>query len=165
MEGKGGIATHILWRIKDEEKVGVRFSGRYKLRSSRGDLSDKALWDIYNMLTNIESSFRSLKHELSLRPLYHRIDKRIEAHIFITLLAYHLLCVIQRRLREKGIRHLWKTIRTNLSSLVYVTTTMLNNKGQTIYIRQISEPEPFQIEIFKALNLPLKSYKPVIRII
>jgi hypothetical protein len=42
---------------------------------------------------------------------------------------------------------------------------MLNNKGQTIYIRQISEPEPFQIEIFKALNLPLKSYKPVIRII
>ena len=161
---KDGKVTDISWRLKDKNKLQVRFSGTYKLRSSRTDLSDKELWEIYNLLSSVEASFRSLKHELSLRPLYHRIDKRIMGHIFITVLAYHLLCVIQRKLKEGGIFHLWSTIRTHLSSLVRVTTTMVNKEGKTIYLRQTSEPEPFHIQIYNALELSPRALQRIVKI-
>ena len=159
-----GISKDILWEIKSPAKLEVRFSGRYKLRTSRRDLSEKELWKIYNLLTMVEESFRSLKHKLSLRPVYHRLDKRIEGHIFLTILAYHLLCVIQRSLRESGINNSWLSIRRKLSTMVMVTTTMFTEGGKTIYLRQSSEPEPIHMEIFNALGISLKPTKKVIRI-
>jgi len=161
---ENGKAVDVCWKIKNEDKFQLRFSGTYKLRSSRTDLSDKELWDIYNLLSNIEASFRSLKHELSLRPIYHRIDRRIRGHIFITVLAYHLLCVVQRKLREKGISHSWDRIRKHLSSLIRVTTTMVNKKGKTIHLRQTTELEPFHLEVYNALELPLRPLQRIVKI-
>jgi len=161
---ESGKAVDVCWKIKNEDKFQLRFSGTYKLRSSRTDLSDKELWDIYNLLSNIEASFRSLKHELSLRPIYHRIDRRIRGHIFITVLAYHLLCVVQRKLREKGISHSWDRIRKHLSSLIRVTTTMVNKKGKTIHLRQTTELEPFHLEVYNALELPLRPLQRIVKI-
>ncbi len=161
---KDGNAIELSWKLKDEEAFQNRFSGRYRLRSSRTDLSNKELWDLYNMLTQVEASFRSLKHELSLRPVYHRISRRIQGHLFITVLAYHLLCVIQRALRARGICHLWATLRTHLSGQVRVTTSMLNDKGQMIHIRHTSEPEPIHVEIYNALGLPTRPLKSVMTI-
>jgi len=161
---ESGKAVDVCWKIKNEDKFQLRFSGTYKLRSSRTDLSDKELWDIYNLLSNIEASFRSLKHELSLRPIYHRIDRRIRGHIFITVLAYHLLCVVQRKLRERGISHSWDRIRKHLSSLIRVTTTMVNKKGKTIHLRQTTELEPFHLEVYNALELPLRPLQRIVKI-
>lgn len=161
---EGNMVKDISWSIKNEEKLKTRFSGRYILRSSKKDIADKELWSIHNMLTNIEASFKSLKYELSLRPVHHRLDKRIMAHIFITFIAYHLLCVIQRRLREHNIRHSWNTIRTYLSSFAYVTTTMMNKKNKTVYIRHLVTPEPFHIKIFNAMGISSKSIRPKIKI-
>ena len=161
---ENGKAVDVCWKIKNEDKFQLRFSGTYKLRSSRTDLSDKELWDIYNLLSNIEASFRSLKHELSLRPIYHRIDRRIRGHIFITVLAYHLLCVVQRKLREKGISRSWDRIRKHLSSLIRVTTTMVNKKGKTIHLRQTTELEPFHLEVYNALELPLRPLQRIVKI-
>ena len=161
---ENGKAVDVCWKIKNEDKFQLRFSGTYKLRSSRTDLSDKELWDIYNLLSNIEASFRSLKHELSLRPIYHRIDRRIRGHIFITVLAYHLLCVVQRKLRERGISHSWDRIRKHLSSLIRVTTTMVNKKGKTIHLRQTTELEPFHLEVYNALELPLRPLQRIVKI-
>ncbi len=161
---ESGKAVDVCWKIKNEDKFQLRFSGTYKLRSSRTDLSDKELWDIYNLLSNIEASFRSLKHELSLRPIYHRIDRRIRGHIFITVLAYHLLCVVQRKLREKGISHSWDRIRKHLSSLIRMTTTMVNKKGKTIHLRQTTELEPFHLEVYNALELPLRPLQRIVKI-
>ena len=156
VEEKDGKAVKLSWELKDEEGLQKRFSGRYRLRSSRTDLSDKELWDLYNMLTQVEASFRSLKHELSLRPVYHRLSRRIQGHLFVTVLAYHLLCVIQRTLHANAIRHHWATLRTHLSSQVRVTTSMVNDKGQVIHIRHTSEPEPIHVEIYNALGLPTR---------
>ena len=161
---ENGKAVDVCWKIKNEDKFQLRFSGTYKLRSSRTDLSDKELWDIYNLLSNIEASFRSLKHELSLRPIYHRIDRRIRGHIFITVLAYHLLCVVQRKLRERGISHSWDRIRKHLSSLIRVTTTMVNKKGKTIHLRRTTGLEPFHLEVYNALELPLRPLQRIVKI-
>jgi len=164
VEEKDGKAVKLSWKLKDEQGFEERFSGRYRLRSSRTDLSDKELWNLYNMLTQVEASFRSLKHELSLRPVYHRVSRRIQGHLFLTVLAYHLLCVIQRELRKAGIHHHWTTLRTHLSGQVRVTTSMVNDKGQVIRIRHSSEPEPIHLKIYNALGVNYRSIKRIIRI-
>lgn len=161
---KNGIVQELSWNIKDEPALQARFSGRYRLRSSRTDLSDQELWHLYNMLTHVEASFRSLKDELSLRPVYHRVSRRIQGHVFLTVLAYHLLCVIQRALHKKGLRYHWSTLRHHLHGQVRVTTTMLNDKGQVIHIRHTSEPEPIHVTVYRALGLSLRPLKTVKKI-
>jgi len=161
---KDGKAISLSWELKDEQGLQKRFSGRYRIRSSRTDLSDKELWDLYNMLTQVEASFRSLKHELSLRPVYHHVSRRIQGHLFVTVLAYHLLCVIQRQLHQCGIHHHWATLRTHLSGQVRVTTSVVNDKGQVIHIRHTSEPEPVHVEIYNALGLPARPLRKIMKI-
>ncbi|MDQ7031109.1 MAG: hypothetical protein Q9M37_00110 [Desulfonauticus sp.] len=73
--------------MKDKETLDLRFSGAYKIRSYRTDLSTRELMSTYMLLTKIEPSFRSLKQDLSLRPVYHRLDNRIKGHVFLTILA------------------------------------------------------------------------------
>ena len=111
------------------------------------------------MLTQIEESFRTLKSELGLRPVRHHKDTRMERHLFIRVLAYHLLAGIQRGLRQKGISYRWETIRSRLSSQTRVTASLTNDKGERIHIRQTTDPEPFHFEIYRALGLPLKPLK------
>jgi transposase len=55
------------------------------------------------MINQVEDGFRSLKSKLGLRPVYHRLDRRLEGHLFTSILAYHLLATIQRRLRARSL--------------------------------------------------------------
>lgn len=147
--------VRIEWSIDDQKDLEARFSGSYYIRSSRTDLGDKELWSLYMMLNQIEESFRCLKSELGLRPVRHHKDPRMEAHLFISVLAYHLLAGIQRELRQKGISYRWETIRNRLSTQTRVTASLTNNKGERIHIRQTTDPEPFHFEIYRALGLPV----------
>jgi transposase len=108
------------------------------------------------MLTQVEAAFRCLKSELGLRPVYHQKDDRMEGHLFISVLAYHLMAAILRELREKGVNHRWETIRTQLATQVRITTSLTSERGQRIHIRQTTDPEPFHYAIHRALGLPLK---------
>ena len=152
----GDIVNGLTWKIDREEELRSRFSGSYYLRSSRSDLDAKELWSLYMMLNRVEDSFRYLKSELGLRPVYHQKDKRMEGHLFISVLAYHLLASIQKRLMEQGIHYRWDTIRTRMSNQTRVTTSITNDKGERIHIRATTDPEPFHFEIYRALGLPLR---------
>ena len=121
----------LTWSVDREEELRVRFSGSYYLRSDRSDLNEKELWSLYTMLTQVEEAFRCLKSELGLRPFYHRKDRRLEGHLFITVLAYHLLASIQRELRKRGIAHRWGTIRRRLATQMRVTASLTNNLSFT----------------------------------
>ena len=151
--------TRIEWRIDRDKELEARFSGSYYIRSSRTDLDEKEMWSLYMMLTQIEESFRALKSELGLRPVRHHKDPRMEGHLFISVLAYHLLAAIQRELRQKGISYRWETIRNRLSTQTRVTASITNDKGERIHIRQTTDPEPFHFDIYRALGLPLKPLK------
>jgi transposase len=89
VEEKDGLASRISWEYLKEQSD-QRFSGAYFLRTDRFDLSEKDIWSIYIMLTQLEEAFCSLKSELLLCPVFHQKEQRSDAHIFITLLAYHL---------------------------------------------------------------------------
>lgn len=156
VEHDGDKVKSITWEIDREEELQARFSGSYYLRSSGSDLDEKELWSLYVMLNRVEDSFHCLKSELGLRPVYHQKDRRMEGHLFISVLAYHLLASIQKRLMAKGIWYRWETIRTRMSNQTRVTTSVTNAKGERIHTRATTDPEPFHLDIYRALGLPLR---------
>lgn len=127
--------------------------GVYCLRTNRMDLDEQTFWSIYIMLTDLEAAFRSLKTELGLRPVYHQKTKRVDGHIFITVLAYHLLHTIRCKLKAAGIHESWLIIRRELSNHCRITTTMKLKNGKTLHVRKSARPTPRQAEIYKALKL------------
>ena len=152
----GEMVKEFSWKIDREAELQNRFSGSYYLRSSRSDLDAKELWSLYMMLNRVEDCFRYLKSDLGLRPVHHQKDQRMEGHLFISVLAYHLLASLQKRLMEKKIYYRWDTIRTRMSNQTRVTASITNEKGERIHIRSTTDPEPFHFEIYRALGLPLR---------
>jgi transposase len=150
-----GIATALTWQFEKQQQAEQRFSGSYLLRTSRTDLTEQQIWSLYVMLTHLEDAFRCLKSDLILRPVHHQKQHRVDAHLFTTVLAYHLLISIQTRLRQHDIDMRWWRIRELLSSHVRVTTSMTNKEGERIHLRNCTEPESFQRKIYQALGLKL----------
>ena len=146
-------AKNITWSRKKVEKT----SGIYCLRTNQKDLNEQQIWDLYTMLTDVEDAFRCMKSQLGLRPIYHQKEARCDGHIFITVIAYHLLHTIRFKLRQRGVRFCWATIRKQLSTQVRTTTTMKRKDNKVIYIRKSSKAEPLHQVIYDALDL---SYRP-----
>ena len=147
------MVTEIRYSYAHSERAQRRYSGRYYIRTSRSDLQETELWQLYITLTGVEDSFRSLKSELGLRPVYHRVERRIKGHLFITLLAYHVLNAIRHNLRSAGYRMRWSTLRDRLSTHMISTVTMNTEEGKRVRIRSTSRAEVFHRNIYRALGL------------
>ncbi len=166
VEEKNGLASRITWEYLREQSD-KRFSGAYFLRTDRFDLSEKQIWSIYVMLTQIEDAFRSLKSDLLMRPVFHQKENRSDAHIFITLLAYHLLHSMRSSLKESGINMSWRQIRDRMSTHCRLTNRIKTKQGHTLFIRKCSEPEDFHKTIYDTLrldHLPCKTKRYMIKI-
>ncbi|NBR99803.1 MAG: hypothetical protein EBT42_05440 [Actinobacteria bacterium] len=145
-------ARTITW-IKDTTKAEQKQAGIYCLSSNRTDLSAVQLWKTYTMLTEIESAFRSLKSELGMRPIYHQKEQRIDGHIFISILAYHVMHAIRYQLKELGINNSWDGLREIMATQIRSTTTLdLENDG-IVRIRKTSRATPEQAAIYRALGI------------
>jgi len=131
----------------------IEYAGVYCLRTNLKDWDDELLWRTYIMLTDIEAAFRSMKSELGMRPVYHRTTERVEGHLWITLLAYHLVHSIRLRLKDQGIHDSWETLRRTMRGHMRITTTMRTRLGDTLHIRKAARPEAWQQTIYKALGL------------
>jgi transposase len=148
-----GNATKITWEKQAVENTTDTYPGVYCLRTSHADWDESLLWDTYTMLTDLEAVFRSLKSELGLRPIHHQITDRVSGHLFITLLAYHLVHTIRFRLKQEQIHSSWSSIRKILSTQSRVTVSMQCKNGSTIHIRKSTRPEPRQQEIYSVLGV------------
>jgi transposase len=153
-----GKATELSWHF-NEGKLGKPYDGSYFLQTDRIELSDEQLWSLYVMLTFVEDTFRCLKSELGLRPIHHSKELRVEGHLFISVLAYHLLNYIRHHLQKAGIHHRWATIRCWLKMHEVLTTSLIKEDGAMIHLRYCTTPTLQQEEIYKALGItavPLK---------
>jgi len=150
-------AAAIHWHLKETENN----NGLYVLRTNRADLTEEQIWNIYNTLTDIEDAFRCMKSELGFRPIHHQTELRTDGHIFITVLAYHLLHSIRFKLKRQGTHLSWATIRSRLSTQVRITTTMKRRDGKMIHIRKSSRAELFHKKVYDALNIPYQPGKIV----
>ena len=140
--------------VKNEEannKLGVYF-----LRTNL-DGPDEALeWMIYNTIREIESTFRVLKTDLDLRPIYHKNDASSTAHLHLGLLAYWLVNTIRHQLKQSGINDDWKEIKRKGSTQKSVLTTAQNSYDTIIKIKRCTEPS----EDLKKIHDALKNQKP-----
>jgi len=128
-------------------------SGTYLLRTNRSDLAQEEIWSIYSMIVNIEDSFKCLKSSLGIRPVHHQKEGRVDSHIFISILAYHLLHSIEENLKQKGDHRSWKTVREMLSSHTRVTVNLASENGLGYHIRVCTTPEKEHLEIYSKLGL------------
>ncbi len=149
-DGKNAIA--IDWKILDE-KMNEKLTGYYFLRTNLIDMEAKDLWQLYNTLRRVEDAFRFMKSSLGLRPIYHQKERRVDGHLWITILAYHLIqnCLFQ--LKNQGVIYDWKTIREIIMNRSRVTTEAKTVDGKKLYHRSTTKPEQEQVEIYKALGL------------
>jgi len=108
---------------------------------------------LYTMLTDLEAVFRSLKSELGLRPVFHQKTERVSGHLFITLLAYHLIHSIRCQLKIKGIHSSWSNLRKQLKGQDRITVSMNCRDDEIVHIRKSTRPEPRQQVIYDALGL------------
>ena len=148
-----GNAKGITWQQQPKPDTTDTHPGVYCLRTSQTDWDEPTLWRTYTMLTDLEAVFRSLKSELGLRPVHHQIARRVSGHLFITVLAYHLVHSTRFRLKQAGIHSSWSSIRNILSSLCRMTVSMMCQNGSTVHVRKSNRPEANQQEIFSALGL------------
>jgi transposase len=160
----GKKATALSWIIK-EEKMEEKLTGHYFLRTNVKETDPIKLWHLYGNLGTIEDAFRFMKSSLGMRPVYHKKDRRVDAHLWITILAYHLIQSCMYSLRKEGCMDSWETIRNNLSTRVRVTMQAKTKDGKTLYHRSTTKVEAHQIEIYKILGVSpqiLKAKKTIV---
>ena len=129
------------------------------LRTSHADWDAERVLRTDWTLTEVEATFRELKSSLGLRPIYQSLDRRVSAHLFIAVLAYHALHLIRTRLRAQGIRLSWQSIREELRGWTRVTTTVRTTDGTLITNRQDARPRPEAARIAKAAGLQPRLYR------
>jgi transposase len=140
--------------LAEPTSVAEHTDGRYLLRTNRTDLSEKQIWELYVTLNRVERSFRSLKGCLGIRPIFHRKPQRIEAHIFLSVLAYHLLHAIEEQLRSQGDTRCWSTVRGLLGTHQVMTITQHAVDGRLFQLRRPTRPEAEHERLYHALRLP-----------
>jgi transposase len=146
-------AAAIHWQRHEKAGSQATHPGVYCLRTNLSDWDEASLWRTYTMLTDLESVFRSLKSELGLRPNYHHKAERIDGHIFITVLAYHLVHVIRSELKNEGIHDSWHSLRRQVENQQRITVSLRREDGRTLHIRKATRAEPHQKVIYDALRL------------
>lgn len=155
------ICTTLKWEkiakldARKQEECGVYF-----LRTCIKSNEETLIWTVYNCIRNIESSFRTLKTDLDLRPIFHKSDESTQAHLHLGLLAYWVVNTVQYKLRQKDIKSEWREIVRQMNTQKCVTTVVQNTRDQWISIRKCSEPEDKVIRIYDALKY---KYAPFIR--
>jgi hypothetical protein len=153
------IVTALSWAIKPDQDPD-QGSGVYFIRTSLKGADQELVWIFYNTIREIESTFRTLKTDLDLRPVFHQNDDSSLAHLHLGLLAYWLVNTIRYQLKQKGITSDWREITRIMNTQKCVTTLAQNKTDEIISVRRCSEPEEKAKTIYDTLKY---KYAPFIR--
>ena len=137
--------------------------GTYVIETVHKDKSAEDIWTLYMTLTRVEEAFRCMKSDLGTRPVYHQIARRTKGHLFISVLAYHLLINIEYKMNKVGDSRRWSTIRDVLSTHQRSTVIITDKKQRVHHLRMSGLPESCHSEIYDALKIkPGKGLKKYI---
>ena len=146
-------ATAVRWQLNAAGAARDERAGSYELRTSRTGWDLERVVRTYWRQTEVEATFRSLKSELGLRPVWHRRKDRIRSHLFLGVLAFHAVHLLRRRLARSGIHASWWTIRNQLAGWDRVTSTLRTVSGRLIENRQDTRPRPEAERIARAAGV------------
>jgi transposase len=159
-------ATEIRWK-KDQEKYQQKLDnlGIYFLRANLNMQDEVIIWNVYNTIREIENTFRTLKTDLDLRPIYHKNDQSTMAHLHLGLLAYWLVNTLRHQLKSGKINHCWSEIVRIANTQKIVTTTGQNTYDKIVTVKKCTLPNEKLKHIYQTLNVnqrPLKKKKSVV---
>jgi transposase len=144
----------------DKHLHAERLDGCYLLKTSREDLSGDELWRIYILLTRAENAFRDMKSPLAERPIWHHLERRTDTHIFLCVLAYHLLISIEKTLLDKGVHTSWATVRDILKTHQICTVVLPTDDGSCLRMRKAATPDPDVQQLYRHLDISPDIIKP-----
>jgi len=161
---KKGQATKLTWSVKQNQEINAE-SGIYFLRTSLNQNDKNTIWTIYNSIREIEYTFRVLKTDLNLRPIYHKNDDATMAHLNLGLLAYWIVSTIRYQLKQNDIKSQWRELVRVMNTQKCVTTVVTNQHQEIISLRRCSEPTFKVQQMYDALkykNAPFIKKKSVV---
>jgi hypothetical protein len=134
--------------------------GHYLLRSNLTAEDPSVLWTRYVQLTQIEAVFRSLKSELGIRPIYHQLERRVDAHIFIAFLAYCLQVTLKHRAMEHAPGLTPTAVLEKLAAIQLIDVTIPTHDGRRLTLPRYTQPEQDLQLLLRQLHLTLPSQPP-----
>lgn len=144
-----GIVTNITYKEIENKK---RPKGEYFLRYTKKLLSDKEIWDAYNLTRDVEAVFRCLKSDLDIRPIHHQKDTYIEPHIWLSIIAYQFVNYIKIGLKQKDINYSWSTIVNIMEAQRSSLHSMDTKNNGKMYTKLCTKPNSNIKSILSALG-------------
>ena len=134
--------------------------GRYLLRTNLGAHEPERLWRFYIQLTEVEQAFKELKHDLAVRPIFHRNEDRIEAHIFVAFLAYCLQVTLKANLRPLAGGITPREVIAKFKTMQMVDVCIPTTDGRELVLSRYTQPEPEHRVLLQRLQLRLPEQPP-----
>jgi len=157
------VQKNLSWKeLTDKKATAKKLDGSYVLKTDRQDLTADEIWRTYILLTRVEDAFRDIKSPLMERPIFHHLQNRTQTHIFLCVLAYHLLAAIEHRFLQASVHTSWGTIRDQLRTHQVITIVLPeDHHGRVLIIRKATTPEPEHRQIYATLGIPAQVMQPV----
>jgi hypothetical protein len=163
-EGEAVTPQTFMFQLdKDKLQKAELRDGHYLLRSNLVGEDAAVLWELYLQLTQIEAAFKTLKSELGLRPIYHQLENRVEAHILVAFLAYALSVTLKQRLQALAPGLTPRAVLEKLATIQMLDVCLPTTDDRWLIMPRYTQPEPDQALMLHQLNLSLPS-QPLPRI-
>jgi hypothetical protein len=161
-KGEGKTETATLKYRLDRAKLreAWRREGRYLLRTNMTDQDPVKLWGFYLQLTEVEQAFKEIKNDLAIRPVYHQRDHRIEAHIFVSFLAYAMQVTLKARLRSTAAGLTPRTVLEKFAAVQMLDVHLPVTDGREIVLTRYTQPEKDLQLLLDQLKLELPLQPP-----
>jgi hypothetical protein len=137
-----------------------RSEGTYLLRTNLAAGNPEELWRQYIVLTEVEQAFKEIKQDLGIRPVYHQKDERIEAHIFVSFLAYCLQVTLKQRARSKAPGLTPRAILDKFKAMQMIDVHLPTTDGRNLILPRYTQPEKDLQLLLQQLNLTLPEQPP-----
>ncbi len=145
---------------RNKLRAARRREGRYLLRTNLTESDPALLWQYYIQLVAVEEAFKTLKGDLAIRPIFHRDERRIEAHIFVAFLAYCLQITLTRRLHGLAPGLSARSALAKFAAMQMIDVHLPTTDGREIILTRTTEPEPDLRLLIDRLNLALPAQPP-----
>jgi hypothetical protein len=137
-----------------------RKEGRYILRTNLPEQQGASVWERYLMLAEIEAAFKNLKGDLRIRPIFHRQESRVEAHIFVAFLSYCLHVTLRKKLQALAAGLTSRAVLEKFAAMEMVDVRFPTTDGRQLVFRRYTRPEPDQAMLLQQLKLELPPQAP-----
>jgi hypothetical protein len=149
------------YRLKREKlRLAWRREGRYLLRTNLTETDPAKLWSFYLQLVAVEEAFRNLKGDLAIRPIFHQKEQRIEAHIFVSFLAYCLHVTLSQRLRSLAPGLTARSALEKFAAVQMIDVRLPTTDGRELILTRYTQPEPELQLLLDKLKLQLPAQSP-----